>query len=253
MPGKSVKRSNKGKKGKTRKQQLYDMVGCSKKNKKMCKHILGNKSCPNCGPNCHCGPNCKCKHPCPGSCYLNKRIKKQHGGQGCGSCGCPIAPLSTKAMNMFGGNNSILGIGQNGGNFYKPIGTIPGPFIGSKWEPNHLPGQNGIGGDNNYLGRYNTDMSPITYQQTSDADAGYLNSMSLVGGYRYNKKEQSSSSYKKNSLKGGGLIPEDLLNLGRDFNYNLKTAYNAFNGYKPPVNPAPYKDQLTGSGLLKMM
>ena len=35
--------------------------------------------------------------------------------------------------------------------------------------------------------------------------------------------------------------------LGRDFNYNFKSAYNTLNGYKPPVSPLPYKDQLTGA------
>ena len=55
----------------------------------------------------------------------------------------------------------------------------------------------------------------------------------------------------KNSLvggkKGGGLIPQDFVNLGRDFSYNFKSAYNALNGYKSPVDPAPYKGQLTGA------
>ena len=63
----------------------------------------------------------------------------------------------------------------------------------------------------------------------------------MVGGYRYNKKSHSSSK------TGGSLIPQDLVNLGRDFSYNFKTAYNALNGYKAPVDPAPYKGQLTGA------
>ena len=50
------------------------------------------------------------------------------------------------------------------------------------------------------------------------------------------------------NTKGGGLIPQDLLNLGRDFGYNFKTAYNTINGYNPPVNPAPYKGQLSPRG-----
>jgi hypothetical protein len=37
------------------------------------------------------------------------------------------------------------------------------------------------------------------------------------------------------------------VNLGRDFTFNFKTAYNALNGYKAPVDPAPYKGQLTGA------
>jgi hypothetical protein len=296
MPRKSNKRSNKGKR--TRKQKPIVMVGCSKKGKKSCRNSkvfsslksLSNKSCPNCGPNCHCGPNCKCPHPCPGNCYLNRRMKKQKGGQGCGSCGCPIGGLSYKQMNQFGGYSGtypanliphvngepviisppqkgyqpILGIGQNGGNcgtgscgqtpvvprqtggnYFKQIGAMPGPNVGKPWGPDlKWPGMNDVGGDRNYFKPYNTNNDPQQQMLTSDAAAGYLNKNSMVGGYTYSKKSSSSSA---SSKRGGGLIPQDLVNLGRDFNYNFKTAYNALNGYKAPVDPAPYKGQLTGA------
>jgi hypothetical protein len=58
-----------------------------------------------------------------------------------------------------------------------------------------------------------------------------------VGGYKYKNKSKS----------GGGLIPQDLVNLGQDFTYNLKSAYNTLNGYNAPINPLPYKDQLNHS------
>lgn len=290
MPRKSNKRSNKGKG--TRKQKTIVMIGCSNKGKKSCRNkkvfsTLSNKSCPNCGPNCHCGPNCKCPHPCPGTCYLNRRMKKQKGGQGCGSCGCPLSPLSWDKMNQFGGYNgpyppnlipkyvpnidkpviqgpdggftSILGSYQNGGNcsacgqtpvvnqqsggsFYKPAGPMPGPFTGSAWGANlKWPGMDGIGGDRNYFKPYNTNNDP--QQQMSMNDAGYLTKNSMVGGYKYDKSSSSNVKPKR----GGGLVPQDLVNLGRDFNFNFKTAYNALNGYKAPVDPAPYKGQLTGA------
>ena len=65
----------------------------------------------------------------------------------------------------------------------------------------------------------------------------------------YLLREKNTSFIKKTvkSIKGGGLIPQDLVNLGRDFSYNFKSAYNALNGYKSPVDPAPYKGQLTGA------
>jgi len=289
MQKKSNKRSNKGRKNKTRKQKPIVMIGCSKKNKKSCRNKvfsnLGNKGCPNCGPNCHCGPNCKCPHPCPGTCYLNRCMKKQRGGAGCGSCGCPIAPMSTAKMNKFGGGyynsfpgvldepvmpdikgdyQGILGIGQNGGNcstcgqvpvmaqsggnFFKQIGAMPGPEVGKPWGANlEWPTiKSDVGGDRNYFKPYNTNNDP--QQQMSMNDAGYLTKNSMVGGYTYDKSPDSSKSKSKSkSKRGGGLIPQDLVNLGRDFNYNLKTAYNALNGYKAPVDPAPYKGQLTGA------
>lgn len=299
MPKKLNKRSHKGKtnkKNRTKKQKPILMIGCSKKNKSCKKNIfssLGNKSCPNCGPNCHCGPNCKCPKPCPGNCYLNRTHKsikskgKQNGGvvDGCGSCRCPIPPLSYEAMNQFGGayppneipevNGSpviisppndknfqpIIGIGQSGGTCssgmcsqipvnpqsggtYIPPGVTPGPFVGGPYSPTKLPGENGIGGDRNYYPLNNQVNNPQL--QMSMNDAGYKNMYSKVGGYRYSKDTSISSNSSKHK-KGGGIIPEDLVNLGRDFSFNLKSAYNALNGYSAPVDPAPYKGQLTGS------
>jgi hypothetical protein len=286
MRNKSYKRKsirNIKRKG-TKKNISFVMVGCSKKTTQSCRHKknnnnnkkkkkvsfnlnLSNKHCPKCGPNCICGPNCKCNHPCPGNCYKNGKNNSLRGGAGCGSCGCPISPLSVKSMNMYGGESAILGIGQNGGNcamcgqqggsnFYKPIGPMPGPLVGSAWGPNKLPGENGIGSYRNYFKPYNTNNDPQQQMLPADADAGYLNKNSIVGGYTYKKRNSNAkynlenSNYKVysyNSKKGGGLVPQDLVNLGRDFNYNFKSAYNALNGYNAPVDPAPYKGQLTGA------
>ena len=286
MPRKS-KRSNKrsNKRSKTMKQKVYVMRGCSKK-LKSCKNnkvfsTLGNKGCPNCGPNCHCGPNCNCPHPCPGTCYLNRR---QKGGAGCGSCGCPIAPLSTKQMNMFGGATTnppnkippatvplnykpIPGIGQNGGScsscgqipmtqsggsFFKPVSSIPGPIVGSSWGAavDKWPGVNGVGGDRNFLKSYDADNNIVAKNpqlQMIMGDSGYTGSKflnSITGGGR---RKSGRSKSKSKSVRGGGLIPQDLVNLGSDFSFNLKSVYNSLNGYKAPVDPLPYKDQLTHS------
>jgi hypothetical protein len=71
---------------------------------------------------------------------------------------------------------------------------------------------------------------------------------SIVGG----KKRKQPKSKRRNKsmnklMKAGGLIPQDLVNLGNDFSFNLKSAYNAINGYKAPIDPLPYKDQLSHS------
>lgn len=291
MPRKS-KRSNKktNKRSRTMKQKVSVMRGCSNKTKS-CKSkkvfsTLGNKGCPNCGPNCHCGPNCNCPHLCPGTCYLNRR---QKGGAGCGSCGCPIAPLSSKAMNMFGGattyvpppnnippatnplnNDPILGVGQNGGscsscgqiplsqsggNFFKPASSVPGPIVGSSWGASlaKWPGINGIGGDRNFLKSYDADNNIVAKNpqlQMITGDSGYSGSRflnSITGGRRKSGRSKSKSRSRSKSVRGGGLIPQDLVNLGSDFSFNLKSAYNSLNGYKAPVDPLPYKDQLSHS------
>ena len=266
MPRKSKRSNKKGNKlKKTRKQKVYVMRGCSK-NPKSCNHnhkkgflTLGNKdcpncehNCPNCGPNCQCGPNCNCPHPCPGTCKQNNKLnrkltRKLTGGSGCGSCGCPIAPLSLKQMNMFGGHNEGLkgGCGScamKGGNFFKPASFIPGPIVGSAWGAsfNKLPGSDGVGGDRNFLKPFNSEKDPQL--QMSMNDAGYNTMNSKVGGSIKGKKGRK---YRSNFIKGGGLIPQDLVNLGSNFSFNLKSAYNSLNGYKAPIDPLPYKDQLT--------
>jgi hypothetical protein len=152
-------------------------------------------------------------------------------------------------MNQFGGSN-----------------PIPGPFTGSPWTANQWPTQSGIGGDNNYLSSISNVITkdPQTQMLPSDANAGYNKGSMIggrrmsvgrrmaVGGYVYNKKQKksssnSSSASKTKSIKGGGLIPQDLVNLGRSFTFNLNSAYNSLGGYTAPVNPLPYKDQLTSA------
>lgn len=268
MPKKSRKsRSKKRHSTKTRKQKIINMIGCSKKHKhnKSCKKDL---DCPNCGPNCHCGPNCNCPHPCPGSCYLNRRKKTQKGGLGCGSCGCPVGGFTYEDMNKFGGaynyptdfnkpviidgtNNSgefvrIPGTTQKGGSCNGTCSVVqsggtPGPFIGSPWggKVSEWPGMDGISNNRNYLSSYSPTISndPQTQMLPSRDDTGYINPSSMIGG----KKKKRKSQY------GGGLIPQDLVNLGRNFSFNLQSAYNSLNGYQQPVNPMPYKDQLPRS------
>jgi len=246
MPKKSI-RSRKSRKT----QKVYNMIGCS-------------HDCKTCGPNCHCNP-CRCAKGCSGNCYLGKqmgkkrRTMKHKGGSGCGSCGCPIAPMSWAQMQKFGGNkfphsyanvlqgNSILGAeGQNGGSFYKPAPPIPGPFVGQPWSINNLPGSN-IDYNANYLANYKNVVAQDPSYHQSMNDAGYNTLNSKVGGYTYNKKhgKSSKSSSSSSSLKkGGGFLPQDLVNFGRGLSFNVNSVYNTLNGYKAPVNPLPYKDQL---------
>lgn len=189
---------------KSGKQRVYKMIGCNKKSKKT--------TCSNCGPNCHC-INCNCPKGCPGNCYLGRRLTRKHkGGSGCGPNGCPIAPMSWSQMQKFRGGTNM---------------SIPGPFIGQPWTANDWPGQNGVANDNNYL---------ASYKDVIANNPSYHQSMNASG---YNKV----GGYKKHSVKGGGLIPQDLVNLGRGLMYNVNTAYNALNGYKAPVNPLPYIQQ----------
>ena len=263
MPKKYSKNKRSKCGGKTRKQKMYVMKGCSRKKR------------------------------------VSSLGKKQRGGRGCGAGGCPIAPFSWKQMNMSGGTqvggnlkggkyhyppNNVLKmqtilpqdkyplgasgqIGgscggtcglqppvQMGGGFYKPAAPIPGPFVGKPWNTSlsKWPAIGGISGDRNYLKNYKNvlDNDPQQQQLTADVDAGYKTWSSMVGGYKYNTNSSSKSLKSRSSSRakrGGGLIPQDLVNLGQDATYNLKSAYNTLNGYSKPVSPLPYQGQLTGS------
>lgn len=210
MPKRTVRRVR-GKKSRGKKQRIYNMKGCSK----------GQTKC---------------------------KSRKQKGGYGCGAYGCPLAPFSWKQMQQRGGQYAdvmsgapILGTAQTGGtcgvcnaplmqggSFYKPPVPMPGPFIGQNWTPSikGWPGVDGISNNRNYLAN-------------NLYDAGDPQTMMKLGG----SKNKSKSMNKK----GGGLLPQDLVNLGRDLSFNFKSAYNTLNGYSAPSSPLPYKDQLSSS------
>lgn len=190
------------------------------------------------------------------------RSRSRRGGShsGCGSCGCPIAPYPiTRGGKTRRGR---LRRGRlRGGNFYKAPAPIPGPMVGSPWGTSvqEWPGVNGISGDRNYLKSIGDviDNDP-QLQMTMDA-SGYVNRPnSMVGGYVYGKRfprnsstssrsKSRSHSRRKSRSRGGGLLPQDLVNLGNDMTFQLKSTYNALNGYNAPTNPLPYKDQFSDS------
>jgi hypothetical protein len=286
MPRKTSKNTGKKtrKSRQSKKQKVYLMRGCASKSRKMNSTKDKNPYCSKCPPNCCCGPNCNHSHKCPGTCYL----RKQKGGEGCGPCGCPIAPLSweqmkTEFMNKHGGKRRtgrrghkgglknvmqggpLLGSsGQHGGSlaggmcstgcgtipvitggshFYKPGGPSLGPIVGEPWGPkvSQWPGVDGISGNRNWL-HYNNYPTDISRQMKL---GGKRNTTSNSSSSSSNSSSEGSTS--SSSLYGGGILPQDLVNLGSNAAFNFQSAYNAINGYAAPTNPLPYKDQLTGA------
>jgi hypothetical protein len=64
-----------------------------------------------------------------------------------------------------------------------------------------------------------------------------------IGGRRGRKQ-------KGRKQKGGttsNFLSQDLINLGRQFQYGLGSVYNGMLGYSAPVNPMPWKGQLQNS------
>jgi hypothetical protein len=113
---------------------------------------------------------------------------------------------------------------MKGGNVGIPY---PDGLVGTAWKPNidSWPGVNGVPGDSNYypVNNYNNDIS----RQMVDVGANppFLN---MKGG----KQKQK-----------GGFLGQDLINLGRQFQFGVGSAYNALAGYPAPTNPMPWKGQ----------
>ena len=187
-----VKKSFKNKKGKcggkTRKQKIYNMKGCYKRNSSR---------------KCNYKNMCDHKHICNSRCHT-----KQNGGS------------SQSGGQMFG-----LMPGQT-------IGEMPGPFIGAPIgsQVNTWPGVSEVPHNGNYYPENLYKVDPQTM-------------MKLGGAIR---KRKGINSKRNKNLKGG-LVPAVVTNIGRDFGFNFKSAYNALNGYKAPINPMPYNDQFPNS------
>lgn len=188
----------------------------TKKNRTRKQKIYNMKGCSKCHSK-------SCKH---------MRSKHMGGqGQGCGSTGCPLAPYSWNQMNMKGGQcascmkgGKSMKCGKNmkGGNFYKPAAPVPAPLVGEPWTPSikGWPGVDGVDSGRNYL-------SNNLYNQ------GDPQTMMKLGGSK--------------RVKGGGILPQNLVNLGRGIEFNLKSVSNTLNGYEAPTSPLPYQDQFSKS------
>ena len=120
--------------------------------------------------------------------------------------------------------------------FHRMKGGDQPALIGSPYSATNLPGQAGVDGVSNYYPYNNyTPFDPQTQNIIQERDQ-----TSLVGGSRRRKHQKS-----KKVKRGGGFLPQDLVNIGRNFTFGLGSAYNSFNGYPAPINPMPFRDQLT--------
>lgn len=259
-----------------KRQRIYRMKGCSKKTKTRKNYLGGsgdvNLAYPADGINFLPNPNLAY---IGGQVDLEKAYPNLGGNQsphhflnsqdairgGCGTCG---------ASGMSGGScgacNSVVMTGgkkhrkeckcslckskrarQSGGN---PGIPYPSGLVGSPWTPSisGWPGVDGIQGDRNYLApnNYHTDIS----RQMVSVGA---NPPFITGG---GKRKQSKSKSKTKKQRGGTLsnfITQDLINLGRQFQFGMGSAYNALNGYGGPVNPMPWKGQTQNTPNLNSM
>lgn len=258
-------------------QKMYKMKGCSTKTRK--NHLGGNssdinlaypsnnvstvpnpflaytgkggsntnavdKTIPNTGP------------PSTGFNFLNP-TGSQRGGCGCGlpimNGGTSGGSCPTCSAPLINGGNKTTKAGfvghrteckcssckiQKGGNNGIPY---PNGLVGKSWTPavDGWPGVDGVQGNRNYL-------APNTYNNDSTMQiiATGANPPFSIGGKKRRGRKQ----------RGGTLsnfLGQDLVNLGRQFQFGLGSTYNALAGYSSPINPMPWKEQLPNATNLR--
>ena len=204
------------------KQRLYKMRGC---NRKGCKRTMRKyRGGSNMTMNLAYPSNNVPTVPNPHLAYL--------GGKSSAYPNPGPAPGGFNFLNpqgtQRGGKRMKGGAGNNG---------IPYPngLVGSPWTPasSGWPGVDGISGNNNYLALNKYPVDPQTAMVATGANPPFS-----IGGRRKRRSKKQ---------KGGNLsnlFSQDVINLGRQLQFGVGSAYNGVTGYAAPVTPLPWKGQL---------
>jgi hypothetical protein len=227
-------------------QRIYKMRGCNKKSQR--KKYLGGSN-PNMYlaypsnnvptvPNPHLaytgGKTDAAAYPAAGPPaggwgLLNPTYGIKGGASQKGGCGCGLQSGGSK--NKKGGccgacSTSMLGgSGNNGIPYPNGLAGAPWTTASSGW-----PGVDGVGGNRNYLALNEYKVDPQTAMIATGANPPFS-----IGGRRGRKQKGGTTS---------NFLSQDLINLGRQFQYGVGSVYNGLLGYSAPVNPLPWKGQL---------
>ena len=256
---------------KSRKQKVYKMRGCSKKNKSRkhrgAKYLGGNMNLAYTGkpvfslPNPHLAytgktggsstnsSNMRVNTNAENPVYPNTGGPPAHQGwinsstQRGGSCGGTCGLLKGGTKHRTGCKCSTCkSKRQKGGNNGLPYGQglaemnpilAPSGLSGSSWESNFgWPGTNNVGGDHNHYS-LNT-YAPVDISRQMQDIGAQPPFLGMGGGKRKNKSRKQRGGALSN------LMYQDLVNIGRQAQFGLGSTYNALSGYRAPVNPMPW-------------
>jgi len=158
---------------------------------------------------------------CGGTCGLLKGGSKHRSGCKCSNC-----------KGQKGGNGLPYGQGLPE---MKPI-LAPNGLTGQNWGANfEWPSTTNIGGNNNHYALNTYAPVDISRQmQNVGAQPPFLG-----GGKRKNKGKNKSRKQRGGTLSN--FLFQDLVNVGRQFQYGVGSTYNALRGYDSPVNPMPWQ------------
>ena len=183
-----------------------------------------NQSTMQRGGNCGACSNINVPNMSGGGCDCGKLF----GGSRSKSGGCGPACLAPLAL--LGGNKS-----QRGGTW------APQGFVGKPWTPSPS-GWPGVNDSRNYLDYNQYKVDPRNAMVNVGSNPPFL-----IGG----KKRRGRKSRKQRGGALSNFLTQDLINLGRQAQFSVGSAYNGINGYPAAVNPLPWKDQLTHGSYIK--
>ena len=228
-------------------QRIYKMRGCNKKTYR--KKYLGGSNPDLAWPsnNVPTVPNPHLAYtypssgpPAGGFNFLNPQSVIRGGSQKGGYCSaCNMQSGGVQSGGQKGGccgvcSTSMLGGAGNNGIPY------PNGLAGDPWTPKSSgwPGVDGVDGNRNYIALNEYKVDPQTAMIATGANPPFS-----IGGRKQKGRKQ----------KGGttsNFLSQDLINLGRQFQYGVGTVYNGLLGYSAPVNPMPWKGQLPNTASL---
>lgn len=121
-------------------------------------------------------------------------------------------------------------------------GLIPNGLTGQPWTATNWPGSTNISGNNNHYSLNKYIQDPQTIGVIDERTTSNLIPKLLLKGGSKKRKHRAM----RRSKRAGGLLPQDLVNLGRSIYWNGASSQNIMDGYKPPANPLPWNDQYSG-------
>lgn len=161
-----------------------------------------------------------------------------------GGCGCSLFKKGGKGLEIMPA--VIKGGSCHSCQLMKGGSGVPAPLVGAPWSPeiSGWPGVQGVAGQTNYLAMNQYPVDLQTNGMMSSATQNDLTNASLVGRSNSTASMVGGRHTRRRRTRGGGLIPQDLVNFGRTFSYGLGSAYNSLAGLPQSPSPLPYKDQL---------
>jgi hypothetical protein len=248
----------------SKRQKLYRMKGCSKSRKNRSGGSPSNINLAYPSNNVPTAPNpflaytgkggspANLAYPSTGPSPNGFNFLNPQGSQHGGNCGCGL--MNGGGRRRRGGMCPTCGLGHmvggthrvnckcsvckmKGGSGNNGI-PYPNGLVGNSWTPavGGWPGVDGVSGDRNHLA-LNTYLDDT---QTSMIATG-ANPPFSVGGKKHARTKKQRGGVLSNFLS------QDFINLGRQFQYGVGSAYNALAGYQGPVNPMPWRGQLSST------